>query len=65
MKRLDKLQRRINSDNTFDVMAADWLRREARRQKWTPGYLIEVESSIGNHLSALNGIPLLILPPPR
>lgn len=64
VKRADKLQRRVEAANTFDVVAAGWIAREARRQKWRPDYLAEVQGSVRNHLSALNGIPIAKLNAP-
>lgn len=58
VKRRDRLQRKADAANTFGVVAAGWMAREARRQKWTPDYLGEVAGSIRNHLSALDALPI-------
>jgi integrase len=58
IKREKKLQRKAERASTFDVVAANWTAREARRQNWTPAYQEEVARSIRNHLADLNGIPL-------
>ena len=63
-KRIEKLQRRVDAANTFDVVAAAWITREARRQKWTPDYLSEVEGSVRKHLSPLNGVAIAKLNAP-
>lgn len=57
VKRTEKLRRRFDTANTFDAVATAWVAREAKRQKWTPDYRGEVERSIRNHLSDLNGVP--------
>jgi hypothetical protein len=44
--------------NAFATVAADWVKGEARRAKWTPGYREEVTASLRNHLSALDPLPL-------
>lgn len=58
VKRRDRLQRKADAANTFGVVAAGWMAREARRQKWTPDYLGEVAASVRNHLSALDALPI-------
>jgi integrase len=40
------------------VLSADWLKREARRAKWTDDYRQEVKASLDNHLSALAALPV-------
>lgn len=57
-KRIEKRKRATDAANTFKAVAALWVRREARRRKWSPDYQDEVERSLENHLSPLNGIPL-------
>ena len=57
-KAVAKATKRASSKNTFEVVAADWVAREARHSKWTPGYRVMVENSIENHLAGLNGLPI-------
>jgi len=57
-KAVTKATKRASSKNTFDAVAADWVAREARHAKWTPGYRVMVENSIENHLAGLNGLPI-------
>lgn len=58
VKRAVRLQRKTDAANTFEVVAAAWMAREARRQKWTPDYQEEVAASIRNHLSDLNALSM-------
>jgi integrase len=58
VKAVKKATKRIASANTFSVVAADWLKTEARRAHWTPDYREEVTASLRNHLSALDPIPV-------
>jgi integrase len=58
VKRLDKATKRAERANTFEVVARDWVAREARRQRWSPAYVAEVEASIRNHLDALAKLPV-------
>jgi len=58
VKHTAKVQRRVEAANTFGAFAASWSLREARRQKWSPDYLAEVEASLRNHLSDLNRLPM-------
>jgi integrase len=53
-KREAKQKRLSERANTFDKIAADWVKREARLQQWTSDYRAEVEASIRNHLAALH-----------
>jgi integrase len=55
-KALAKATKRASSKNTFEAVAADWVARETRHAKWTPGYRAMVEASISNHLAELNGL---------
>jgi integrase len=55
-KRVQRLHKKIERGNTFDTMATHWAEREARRQKWTPHYVVEVDRSIRRHLSDLDGV---------
>ena len=58
VKHTAKVQRRVEAANTFGAFAASWSLREARLQKWSPDYLVEVEASLRNHLSDLNRLPM-------
>ena len=58
VKAIAKATRRASSKNTFSVVAADWVRQETRRAAWTPDYRDEVEASLANHLSGLDGLPM-------
>ena len=58
VKRATKAKRRADAANTFGTFAAAWVTREARLQKWTPGYRDEVAASLRNHLSDLDPLPL-------
>jgi integrase len=58
VKAVKKATKHVASQNTFASVAADWLRSESRRAKWTPAYRQEVAASIRNHLSALDGLPV-------
>jgi integrase len=58
VKRVRKVEKKAERANTFDTIATNWAKREARRQKWTPAYVIEVERSMRNHLSDLDGVPV-------
>ncbi len=59
VKRLRKAERSADASATFEAVAAKWVRREARRNEWTDDYVREVESSLANHLSALNPLPII------
>jgi integrase len=58
-KRVTKAKRRANAKNTFAAVAADWVKSEARQAAWSTAYRDEVESSLRNHLSDLDGLPLV------
>lgn len=58
VKHTAKVQRRVEAANTFGPFAASWILRDARRQKWSPDYVVEVEASLRNHLSDLNRLPM-------
>lgn len=53
-----KAQRAAAAGATFAQVAAAWLKSEAKRANWTPDYVQEVTASIGNHLSALDALPM-------
>lgn len=57
-KRAIKARKTAAASNTFDVLAAAWLRSEAARKGWTESYIEEATASIDRHLSALKGIPV-------
>jgi hypothetical protein len=57
-KRVATMRKKIDAANVFDVVAADWVAREARRQEWTPAYVTEVKRSIRKHLSDLDDVPV-------
>jgi integrase len=57
-KRLKKAKKHAASGNTFASVSAAWLKSEAKRAKWTPAYLDEVQASLSNHLSKLDPLPL-------
>lgn len=58
VRRIERAKRAAARTATFGVLSADWLKREARRAKWTADYQQEVEASLDNHLSALATLPV-------
>ena len=46
------------ASETFGVLAKAWLKREARRKKWTADYVNEATRSVENHLGKLNNLPV-------
>jgi integrase len=58
VKAVKKATKRTASGNTFAKLAADWVKSEARRAKWTPDYREEVTASLRNHLSELDALPV-------
>jgi integrase len=58
-KRVTKAKRRANAQNTFATVAADWIKTEARRARWSLAYRGEVEASFRNHLSEFDALPLV------
>ena len=56
--RVERAKRAAADTATFEGLAADWLKREARRSKWTADYREEVKGSLANHLSPLNTLPV-------
>jgi hypothetical protein len=58
VKDVKKATKQASSSNTFASVAADWVKSEARRSKWTPNYKDEVAASLTNHLSALDALPV-------
>ena len=57
-KRQARHERQADRANTFGALKRDWVKREARSQKWTQDYRREVEASLDNHLSALDRLPM-------
>ncbi|MEJ7669974.1 MAG: integrase arm-type DNA-binding domain-containing protein [Casimicrobiaceae bacterium] len=43
---------------TFAVIAAAWVKSEARRTKWSEDYINQVKQSLANHLSELDPLPI-------
>ncbi len=58
VKAVKKAVKRAASGNTFETVAADWVKTEARRAKWTPDYKDEVSASLTNHLADLDALPI-------
>jgi integrase len=58
VRRVERAKRAAARNATFGVLAADWLKREARRAKWTADYQQEVKASLDNHLSTLGTLPV-------
>jgi integrase len=58
VRRVERAKRAAARTATFGVLSADWLKREARRAKWTDDYRQEVKASLDNHLSALATLPV-------
>ena len=58
VKAVKRATKRIASENTFATVAADWVKSEARRAKWTPDYKEEVAASLRNHLDQLDALPI-------
>jgi integrase len=58
VKRVERIKRATDRANTFSAVAADWVKRETRRRKWSAAYREEVEASLRNHLSSLHRLPL-------
>jgi len=58
VRRVERAKRAAARTATFGALAADWLKRDARRAKWTDDYRHEVKASLDNHLSALVTLPV-------
>ena len=58
VRRVERAKRAAARTATFGVLSADWLKREARRAKWTADYRQEVKASLDNHLSSLATLPV-------
>lgn len=57
-KRAAKAGRIARSADTFAKASEAWAKREARRAEWSDDYREEVKSSLRNHLSDLNALPV-------
>ena len=57
-KRVAKAETVAASTQTFKATAADWVKSEARRKKWSAEYVDEVEQSLRNHLAKLDPLPV-------
>jgi integrase len=58
VKAVAKATKRTASANTFGKVAADWIKTEARRARWTDDYREEVTASLRNHLEKLDPLPV-------
>ena len=56
--RVERAKRAAADSATFAGLASEWLKREARRAKWTIDYRQEVKASLDNHLAALTMLPV-------
>jgi len=57
-KRVVRAQRAADRDQTFAAVAKAWVAVRRRQDRWTAGYVREVENSLANHLEPLNGLPV-------
>jgi hypothetical protein len=57
-RRVAKMTRHADEARLFKEYAESWVKREAERAKWSPGYVEEVSASIRRHLSTLDPLPL-------
>jgi integrase len=57
-KRVAKAKRAADREQTFEAIAKAWVAARRRQDKWTEGYVREVENSLANHLEQLNGLPV-------
>jgi integrase len=58
LKRVEQAIKIGENAQTFELTAADWIRSEARRKRWTDRYIEDVEASFSNHLADLNPLPV-------
>ena len=58
VKRVERAARIAANAQTFEAIAAAWVKAERRRKSWTADYVLEVEQSLRNHLSDLNELPV-------
>ena len=56
--RVERAKRASADTATFGGLASEWLKREARRAKWTADYRQEVKASLDNHLATLSMLPV-------
>lgn len=57
-KRVAKARRAAASAQTFESLAKAWVAVRTKRDRWTEGYVHEVENSLANHLAALSALPV-------
>jgi integrase len=57
-KRVVKAQRAAAREQTFESVSEAWIAARTRQDRWTAGYVREVENSLANHLSKLNTLPV-------
>lgn len=57
-KNVAKAQRAAAVGNTFKAVAAAWVEDTARNKKWSADHRGKVVASLGNHLSALDSLPV-------
>lgn len=57
-QRITKARRVAAGKGIFASISAEWVKRQARDQKWTAAYKAEVEASLRNHLRELDKLPL-------
>lgn len=57
-KRLERAKLAADNRATFASVSDDWIKREAKRLKWSPRHREQVRSSLKNHLSDLFKIPI-------
>lgn len=59
VKHMEKAKKRADARSTFSAVAAEWIKSEAKEQKWSADYKDEVEASLKNHLGELDSVPLV------
>lgn len=62
-RRVTRAKRAASTAATFEATAAEWVKVEARRARWTPDYKAEVTSSLKNHVAKLNPLPVTEITP--
>ena len=58
LKRVSKAKVQADTRATFGRVSSEWLDDENQRQRWSPDYRQEVESSLNNHLADLTTLPI-------
>lgn len=58
VKRVAKAANVASNAKTFKVIAAAWMKSEAKRKQWSAGHIEQVRQSIENDLSDLDGLPI-------